>query len=185
MENTEKIRNLEEMSKGDTSGLDKLSGKQNRKILVSIAHTPHVNFFKNAISRLSNLGYEIHISYIDRGKLSSIINNEFPEYKKYCVGRHRFNILSIIVEANFIKFFYLLRLQLMNNYSLGLSVGDYLLGAVFRITGTPNLQYDDDPESKINAFLQRLTSTKLFYPVFYKNKTKNTTIKNSTSSIKS
>lgn len=134
------------------------------KIVVDIAHPAHVNFFKKALRMLSDQGHEILITSLQRGKLPRILENELGEYPIHYVGRHRGTKFSIIYEANIKKFFNLFFFALKHKPDFGLSVGSFNLGAVMKIFGKPNLQFDDDPERPMNVMLEKLTSTRLFFP---------------------
>ena len=134
------------------------------KILVDIAHPAHVNFFKKALRILSDQGHEILITGLRRGKLPRILENELGEYPIHYVGKHTGSKFSIIYEANIKKFFNLFFFALKHKPDFGLSVGSFNLGAVLKIFGKPNLQFDDDPERPMNVFLEKITSTRLFFP---------------------
>lgn len=134
------------------------------KIIVDIAHPAHVNFFKNALKILAKEGHEIIITGLRRGKLPKILENELSEYPIYYVGQHRGTKFSIIYEANMKKAFNLFFFVLKHKADFGLSVGSFNLGAVLKVFGKPNIQFDDDPERKMNVMLEKLTSTRLFFP---------------------
>ena len=134
------------------------------KIVVDIAHPAHVNFFKKALRILSAQGHEILITGLRRGKLPGILENELGEYPITYVGKHTGTKYSIIYEANIKKFFNLFFFALKHKPDFGLSVGSFNLGAVLSIFGKPNLQFDDDPERPMNVFLEKMTSTRLFFP---------------------
>ena len=134
------------------------------KIVVDIAHPAHVNFFKKALQILSEQGHQILITGLQRGKLPRILENELGNYPITYVGVHRGSKYSIIFEANIKKFFNLLLFVRKHKPDFGLSVGSFNLGAVLTMFGKPNLQFDDDPERRVNVFLERLTSTRLFFP---------------------
>lgn len=134
------------------------------KIVVDIAHPAHVNFFKKALRILSGQGHEILITGLRRGKLPRILENELGEYPITYVGKHTGSKFSIIYEANIKKFFNLFFFVLKHKPDFGLSVGSFNLGAVMKMFGKPNLQFDDDPERGVNVFLEKMTSTRLFFP---------------------
>jgi hypothetical protein len=133
-------------------------------IMVDIAHPAHVNFFKKALRRLSEEGHQVIITGLRRGKLPRILENEMNDYPIYYVGRHDGSRYSIIVEANLQKLFRLLYLVNRHQIDFGLSVGSFNLGAALQLRGKPNLQFDDDPERGMNVRLEKLTSTRLFFP---------------------
>lgn len=134
------------------------------RILVDIAHPAHVNFFKNAIRQLTEQGHEVIISGLKRGKLPKILENELGQYPIYYLGQHRSTTYSIIVEANLKKVFNLFFFVLRQKIDMGLSVGSFTMGAVLKLLGKPNLQFDDDPERRMNVWLEKLSSTRLYFP---------------------
>jgi len=135
------------------------------RILFDIAHPAHVNFFRNSVRQLQEDGHETFVTAIDRGPLLRILDAELG-LTAHKVGRHRGNKISIIFEANALKFVNLARFVIRNRIEVGVSVGGFVLGAVMKLAGRPNLQFDDDPESGANAFLEKLTATRLYYPGF-------------------
>jgi len=134
------------------------------RIIVDIAHPAHVNFFKNALKILSQEGHEVIITGLRRGKLPRILENELGEYPIHYVGRHRGTKFSIIFEANLRKAVNLLWLLIKKRPDIGLSVGSFNLGGILKLMGKPNLQFDDDPERKVNVWLEKQTSTYLYFP---------------------
>ncbi len=134
------------------------------KIVVDIAHPAHVNFFKHALRTLARDGHQVVITGLRRGKLPNILENELPEFPVYYVGRHRGTKFSIIVEANLLKVVRLFFFVLRERPDFGLSVGSFTLGGVLKLFRKPNVQFDDDPERPVNVFLEKLTSTRLFFP---------------------
>ena len=134
------------------------------KIIVDIAHPAHINFFRNALEKLAQEGHEVIITGLRRGKLPKILENELGNFPIYYVGKHRGTRFSIIFEANVMKAVRLFWLVLKQRPDFGLSVGSFTLGAVLKLFGKPNVQFDDDPERTMNVFLEKLTSTRLFFP---------------------
>ena len=140
------------------------------RILIDIMHIPHINFFKNCLYQLKEEGNEITILCLDRGRNVSILKKELSEFEIVPIGVHKGTVSSIIFQANIIRFFKVYWFLLGRRYDIGLSVGGFLTGFALKLFNKPNLQFYDDPENKKNVFLQKLTATKLFYPVFFKAK---------------
>jgi len=141
------------------------------KIIIDITHIPHINFFKNAVKKLKESGdVEITVICLNRGENIAIAKEEFKDIDVIPLGIHRGTFFSIIFEANFIRFFQILKYILRNRFDIGLSVGSFVLGFVLKLFGKPNLQFYDDPENKKNLFFQRLTASELVYPNFFKSK---------------
>ena len=133
-------------------------------ILFDIKHVAHINFFKPTIERLVSEGEDVLISYIHRGRLPKIIKAEFPNIPAYPIGSHKGNTFSILFEANFLKFFKSLKLLKKHNINLMLGVDAFVTGFACKILGIPNIQFYDDPERKVNLWLEQKTSTELYYP---------------------
>ncbi len=144
------------------------------QILVDISHPAHVNFFKNAIKQLKQKGNYINITALERGELPRILKEEFRNYDIKLVGQHKGTTISIIFNANIKKFINLFFFSKKRKIDIGISVGGFPLGAALKLLRKPNIQFDDDPESKKNFFLEKLTATELYFPplVNAKGKTK-------------
>jgi len=134
------------------------------KILADISHPAHINFFKNALGILTAEGHEVFITGLRRGKLPKILEKEMNQYPISYVGAHNGSKYSIIVDANLKKAVNLFNFVRRNSIDIGISVGSFNLGAVLKLFGKPNLQFDDDPERPANVFLEKLTSTALYFP---------------------
>ncbi|MGC8858372.1 MAG: DUF354 domain-containing protein [Ignavibacteria bacterium] len=134
------------------------------RITVDIMHPAHLNFFKNSIMQLSEEGHQIDVIVLNRGKLPEIAKREYNSFSITVMGRHRGNFFSILLEANILKFFKLLKFVYNKKVDIGLSVGSFILGGALKVFGLPNIQFDDDPERKINVILEKITSTKLLFP---------------------
>lgn len=135
------------------------------RILIDIGHPAHVNFFKNVISTLRNNGHDIFITAIRRGKLSKIIKSEFNEIPVRFNGKHRGTKWSILFEANILRFIEQLKFVYSKKIDIAVSCGSFTTGAIFKfVLRKPNIQFDDDPERKINVALEKMTSTELVFP---------------------
>lgn len=145
-------------------------------IICDIGHPAQVNFFKHTVKKLVELGHKITIVCLIRGNLPKIIKKELGDCQVNYIGKHKGNKMSIIFEANIKKFFELLVFALQKKFDIGISVGSFNLGTVLKILGKPNLQFDDDPERKVNVFLEKLTSTELYFPPIIRSNSKVRTI---------
>lgn len=134
------------------------------RILIIISHPSHANFFKEAARILNKDGFEVYISVLNRGKLVQIVDKEYQGFEKFIAGRHGGNKLSIMLDVNILRFLKLLKFSFVNKIDFGLSVGSFTLGAALTLLFKPNVQFDDDPERGINMFLEKITSTELFFP---------------------
>jgi len=141
-----------------------MSKETTMNIICDIGHPAHVNFFKSALIRLSEEGHTVTIIGLNRGRLQDIIRREFRDFRIRFVGKHRGGKLSIVFEANVAKFLHLLYILRNEKCDIGISVGSITLGLALKFYGKPNIQFDDDPERKLNVFLEKLTSTELYFP---------------------
>jgi uncharacterized protein len=133
-------------------------------IAFDLTHPAHANFFKNAAERLRAEGARVSITALRRGALPRIVSAEFGDYSPTFIGRHRETPLSVIVEANLLRFPALLAHYARTDVDVAVSVSGFVLGSAMRILGVPNLQFYDDPERTKNVLLSRLTATEYFLP---------------------
>ena len=140
------------------------------RILIDISHPAHANFFKHVPPLLEKEGHTIIISVLNRGKLKNIVQKEYSKYLIIPSGNYRSNKFSIIFEANILRFFRQIYNILRYRIDFGLSVGSFTLGAAMKLIGRKNLQFDDDPERKLNVYLERITATRLLFPPIVKEK---------------
>ncbi len=133
------------------------------KILFDILHLAHLNFFKRAIYQLKDEGFEVKITYLDRGKISRVLAKEFPDFICAKIGTYSPTSRGKIPMV-------LNRARLFNRYlrqekpDLTAGVGDFVLAAVSRFKGIPSIQFYDDYEFKVNFRLSHLFAKKLFIP---------------------
>lgn len=137
-------------------------------IVFDINHPAHINFFKNAIYKLNKDGHNVQIFGLKRGKIPAILYKEFPDNKIKIIGRHRNNFLSIIFEANILKFFSLLRLLIGRKTDVGVSVGSFVLGSCLKLLHVKNIQFHDDPERSQNIRLVKITADEIHIPPIMK-----------------
>ncbi len=138
------------------------------KIAIDIGHPAHVNFFKVAARRLLSDGHDVTVIYINRGKLPLIVKEELREFRQVMIGLHKGSKYSVIIDANLRRFFQLLKYLRHYQFDIGLSVGGFNFGGVLKLHSVPNIQFDDDPERGINIFLEKHTSTQLYFPPIIK-----------------
>jgi uncharacterized protein len=133
------------------------------KVIIDINHPAHINFYKYFINELDKLKVDLVFTVLRRGKLEKIAKKELPNKKIYFCGKHNGGFLSVIFQANFLKFFELLLVIFKEKPTIGFG-GGYLLGAALKLFGKKNYQFDDDPERKLMVLLQVFTATKVYFP---------------------
>ena len=134
------------------------------KILFDIRHPAQINFFKHSIKKLS-IENEVIVTTIGRGRLPEIVVDAFKKYphiKIKTIGKHRGNFLSIVVEANILRFFRLFYFLVRNRPHLVVSVAGFLIGFGSRLLGIDNIQFSDDPENNKVTKLASLTANELY-----------------------
>lgn len=133
-------------------------------VVIDIIHPAHVNFFKGIIAKLIQNGSNVIVITINRGKLQHIVKEELNNIEVNVIGRHRGTKASIIFEANLLRFFQLIKFIMFKKIDVGISAGSFILGAVLKLRGIVNYQVCDDPERKVNVFLENITSKERYLP---------------------
>jgi predicted glycosyltransferase len=135
------------------------------RILFDICHPAHINLFKHTIHHLCSQQDSLIVTFLDRGKIGDIIRKEFPPAVKFFkVGRHRGSFCSIIFEANIARVFKMMGIMRKEKPGICLSAGSFTCGFAAKFCGVPNIQFDDDPERKMNLLLERITADELYFP---------------------
>lgn len=138
------------------------------RILITISHPSHANFFKEAAKILRKNNHDVFISTLDRGSLVKIVNKEYLDFEKFIAGKHKGNGFSIIFSVNILRFLKLLKFVFSNEIDFGISVGSFTSGAAMRMNFKPNVQFDDDPERGVSTLLEKITGSRLYYPPIVK-----------------
>jgi len=133
------------------------------KIIFDFNHIAHVNFFKPAINLLKAEGHEVIISVLERGKLLTVVQKEFPDYKIYKAGSHQGGFFSIIMNANIRKIIRLINIVTREKVVLGVGIS-LPLAVAMTVLRKKVFQFNDDPERKLLISLQKKFSTLLTMP---------------------
>lgn len=135
-----------------------------KRVLIDIKHPAQLNLFKGLSKELVEENWDVTISYLNRGKLPSIIASDYSSFKRIEIGKSNGSRWSIIWDGNIRRMLTFLKLILRHKYNICVSVSSIPLALACSISGTPIIQFSDDPErrriNKINALL----STHLFFP---------------------
>jgi hypothetical protein len=138
------------------------------KILIDIKHPAQLNLFKGLARQLMNEGWEVTISYLDRGKLPKIIGKEYEGFYTLQVGSSRGSKWSIFWEGNVKRTLSFFRLIFKNRYDICVAASSVPLAFACYFTSTPVIQFYDDPErtgiNRLNAFF----SDRIFFPPIVK-----------------
>ena len=133
-------------------------------ILIDIIHPAHLNLFKRLIFELNEKGHRVIVTCIKRGKLPLIVEKELYPLPVTYIGKHKGTRFSILFEANIVRFFQLFFFMVGKKIDIGISFGSFIMGAGLTLMGKPNIHLGDDPERKMNAFLELLTCTERYSP---------------------
>ncbi|MEX2567627.1 MAG: DUF354 domain-containing protein [Cyclobacteriaceae bacterium] len=133
-------------------------------ILIDIKHPAQLNLFKGLAKELVVLGWRVIICYLDRGKLSKIIDKEYAEFTRVKVGSSKGTKWSIFWNGNVLRTTSLLQIIKKEKINICVAASSAPLALACKLSGVPLIQFYDDPErkgiNKINAQL----STKIFFP---------------------
>jgi predicted glycosyltransferase len=134
------------------------------KILIDIKHPAQLNLFKGLSKDLVAEGWNVTISYLERGKLPKIIDREYSDFNRIAIGSSQGSKWSIFWHGNVMRTLNFFQLIFKHKYDICISASSIPLAYACYFTSTPVIQFYDDPERKgvnrINAFF----STKLFFP---------------------
>lgn len=142
------------------------------KIHIDFVHLPNVNLFKNLIKIFNERGDEIIFTVQKRGRLPQILNKEIPGYKRTVFGKHRGTIYSIIIESNFLRFFYMIIFILRNKPDIALNAGSFPQMIASWLLGIKNITISDDPERKYDFKFFDIFATRVIFPPIIEQKGK-------------
>jgi len=138
------------------------------KILIDIKHPAQLNLFKGLSKDLVEKGWDVTISYLNRGKLPKIIDREYSELKRVAIGSSRGSKWSIFWNGNVMRTIDFFRLIFKNKYNICISASSIPLAYACYFTSTPIIQFYDDPERKGVNRINSLLSDKIFFPPIVK-----------------
>ena len=130
------------------------------KVWIDILHTPQLNFYKPFIKMLSNKGYNVCVTVLNRGKLPVIAKKELgiiPNVTVDVIGRHRMNKFSVIVEANLLRIIRLFLWAIGRKIDLSFSNGSHV-GMLGKILGFPAYEFEDDPQAADYRFMVKFST---------------------------
>ena len=139
------------------------------KILIDIKHPAQLNLFKVFSNQLRSEGWDVTVCYLERGKLPDIIKREYQGFNLIPVGKSYGTRWSILWYGNILRTFKFLQLIRKNKYNICVAASSIPLAVACKLSGTPVIQFYDDPErGKIN-YLNARFSNQLFFPPIVKN----------------
>lgn len=135
-----------------------------QKILIDIKHPAQLNLFKGLSRELVQHGWDVTISYLDRGRLPGIIQREYQGFNLLPVGRSRGSKWSIFWEGNVGRTLRFFQLIFSNRYNICIAASSIPLAFAGYCSATPVIQFYDDPERKTVNRVNGFFSRKLFFP---------------------
>ena len=118
-------------------------------IWIDINHVPQFNFYKRIILLLSEMGDNVWITVLQRGKLLKIMTNELkgvPNVHIVPLGKHRMTKWSAIFEANLLRIPQMMFWKRKLHIDVAFSNG-FQLALVSKRKNIPNYSFDDDPQT--------------------------------------
>ena len=118
-------------------------------IWIDINHVPQFNYYKRIILLLSEMGDNVWITVLQRGKLLKIITNELknvPNVHIVPLGKHRMTKWSAIFEANLLRIPQMMFWKRKLHIDVAFSNG-FQLALVSSKNNIPNYSFDDDPQT--------------------------------------
>jgi predicted glycosyltransferase len=141
------------------------------KILIDIKHPAQLNLFKGLSRELKVESWDVTICYLNRGRLSKIIQAEFTDFKTLPIGFSNGTKWSILWNGNIkrtVSFYNLIR---YGSYSICVAASSIPLAFACKLAGVPIIQFYDDPERKnVNQINAQLSSQIFFPPIATKSK---------------
>lgn len=121
-----------------------------KTIWIDILHIPQLNFYKPFIKMLSEHGYCVLVTVLDRGRLAIIAQKELANLYRVSVtviGRHRMKKWSVLLEANLLRLLRLLLWVPFKHIDMAFSNGSHvgIIGWLYRF---PTYEFEDDPQAK-------------------------------------
>lgn len=135
-----------------------------KKVLIDIKHPAQLNLFKGLSKELVDENWDVTISYLNRGKLPAIIASDYEAFKRIEIGKSNGSRWSIIWDGNVRRTLAFLKLIMKHKYDICVSVSSIPLALACSISGTPIIQFSDDPERRRINKINSLLSTHLFFP---------------------
>ncbi|MBD8490472.1 DUF354 domain-containing protein [Echinicola sp. CAU 1574] len=133
-------------------------------ILIDIKHPAQLNLFKGLANKLKEQNWKVIICYLDRGKLPKIIDKEYPGFTKYKIGSSRGTKWSIFWQGNVKRTSDFLKLIKKEKIDICAAASSAPLALACKLSGTPIVQFYDDPERKGINKINEILSNKLFFP---------------------
>jgi predicted glycosyltransferase len=137
-------------------------------LLIDIKHPAQLNLFKHISKHLQEKGWNIIICYLDRGKLPRIIEKEYSGFECIKVGSSKGTKWSIFWNGNVVRTTDFIKLIRKKNIHICIAASSAPLALACKLTGTPVIQFYDDPERKRINKINEMLSDRIFFPPIIK-----------------
>jgi predicted glycosyltransferase len=144
------------------------------RILIDMVHPADVNFYKNSIKELLKKDNEIIVTYIMRGSLGNIINQEYKNFnvKIICIGKHYKQKITKGLGV-FDRVFKLLKFMVGKKIDITTGFASFYIAIASRIMRINSVIFYDDYEYKQVYGLCKVFATKFIIPFSIKDRGKN------------
>lgn len=133
-------------------------------ILIDIKHPAQLNLFRGLAEILKNTNWTVVICYLNRGKLPAIINREYQGFELIPVGSSAGTKWSIFWDGNVKRTKVFLDLIGKYKFNICVAASSAPLALACSLSGTPVIQFYDDPERKRINQINSLLSNRIFFP---------------------
>ena len=134
------------------------------KILIDIKHPAQLNLFRGLALELRQDGWDVLICYLERGRLPGIIKHEYVGFDSIPIGNSKGTRWSIFWDGNVKRTKYFFQLIKKHRFNICIAASSAPLALACKLTGTPIVQFYDDPERKKVNQVNALLSNRLFFP---------------------
>jgi predicted glycosyltransferase len=145
------------------------------KILIDIIHPADINFYKNAIKELIDHKHEVVVTYINRGSVKKILDEEYSIFKIEIVniGEHKHKKIKKIINIPG-RIIQLIKYIKIKKIDLATGFGSFYVGFAGKFSGIKTIIFYDDYEYKEMFKLAKISADKFIIPKSINYKSKNT-----------
>lgn len=134
------------------------------KVLFDIKHPAQLNLFNGLAKQLREEGWEVVICYLNRGKLPAIVEREYAGFQLVPVGSSAGTKWSIFWDGNVRRTKVFVDLINEHRFNICVAASSAPLALACKLTGTPIIQFYDDPERKGINQINAVLSNRLYFP---------------------
>ena len=139
------------------------NGNHNPRVIIGIAHYPHMNFYKNAIEILKKKNIGIELVIRPRGNLLSIVEKEYNHPSFCLISKHRRSTLGkmfSLIEGDVQTLRYLRK----KDFDVVTACGGINLTHATYLLRKPSIMFDDDIEYKLGFYSYKPFANRVVIP---------------------